>query len=272
MSPSRRAPGCTTACGCAGLGDDPLCVPMFSIITACQNQAATIEACVASVAEQRFTSVEHVIVDRHSRDDSLSRIHGERDRLSIVYGSAADSRYRAWNRGIGQAQGEILGFLDADDTLAGSDVLQCAAGAFAEPGVAAVCGDLLRVDARDLRLVKRRHRLGPPSAHKRARGWVPPIQALFVRKRGYRQLDSFSLDLGSAAGHAALLRLFAQPTFHVVYLGEPVVRQRAGQPGLGRMLKVLREPVYELRALRHTGLGGWQTWAWQRWSTLERWL
>ncbi len=252
-------------------GAQPLCAPTFTIVTSCKDSAQTIEDCVNSVARQSFTSVEHVVVDRHSRDDSMERIYAQRERLSIVYGNAADSRFQAWNRGIGHAGGDVVGFLDARDALADPEVLMRVANVFEDPAVSAVYGDVLCVDQRDLRRVRRRRHLGPISPTRLARGWVPPTQAMFVRTSWYRGIDGFAPGMRFAADYAASLRLFSHPAFNAVYLGEPVVRQRPDQLAIGRLLDLLRAPRDQVQALRAAQLGGWYAWARHRVYTLEGW-
>lgn len=192
--------------------------PSFTIITACRNNAATIEECVESVARQTLDCVEHVVVDSHSRDDSIERIYPNRDRHSIVYGSESDTRFQAWNRGIGQATGEIIGFVNADAVLAHPDVLKQVAEAFEDPWASAVYGDILCVEAHNTCNVVWHSHLGPVTDRRLAHGWVPPTAALFVRKSWYRRIDGFPPCMRTAADYATSLRLFSHPFFKAVYL------------------------------------------------------
>jgi glycosyltransferase involved in cell wall biosynthesis len=246
--------------------------PKITIITACKNNSSTIETCMASVAEQTFGCVEHVVVDRRSSDESIERIHAQRDRLCIVYGRDTDTRFQAWNRGIGQASGGILGFVDGADALADPDVLKRVAEAFAHPWVSAVYGDILCVDAQDVRRVVRHHTIGPFSRERLSRGWVPPTTSLFVRRSWYRRIGGFSPDLRVAAGYDASLRLFSHQFFKATYLRRPVVRQRLVLPEFQQFRESLRTPLEELHALRASQIGGWQALAWHNLSKLGHWL
>jgi glycosyltransferase len=252
--------------------DEPSRDPSFTIITACRNNAATIEECVQSVARQTLRNVEHVVVDSHSQDDSIERIYASRERLSIVYGSSSDNRFQAWNRGIGQATGDVVGFVNADEVLANPDVLKQVAEAFEHPWTSAVYGDILCVDARNACHVVRQNRLGPATAQKLARGWVPPTSSLFVRKSWYRRIDGFSPGMRTTADYAATLRLFSYPFFNAVYLGEPVIRQRITPPSFRQLRRALIAPREELKALRAAQVGGWHSLVWNRLTRIEQWL
>jgi glycosyltransferase len=255
-----------------GPKEQPLAAPLFTIITACRNSSATIDDCLASVAAQNIDGVEHVVVDRHSRDDTIERLHAHRHRLSIVYGSANDTRFQAWNRGIGHASGDILGFVDGTDALANPHVLRRVAAAFQDPEISAVYGDVLCVDARDIDHVMMHHYVGPVSRKRLSRGWVPPTTALFVRKPWYLRIDGFSPNMKSAADYEALLRLFSYPFFKVAYLGVPVVKQRLTAPSIRQLRGIFGSPGEELLALRSTRVGGWQALAWRSLARIGHWL
>lgn len=270
MSQTHRAPTFEES----GFGPARQAAPSLkiSIITDCQDNADTIDTCLASVAEQTFAGVEHVVIDRHSQDGSFEQVYAQRDRLSIVYGSREESRFQAWNRGIGQASGDVLGFLRGTDALADPEVLDAVAGAFAHPWVSAVYGDILYVHAQDARHVVRQHAVGAASASRLARGWVPPTASLFVRRSWYRRIGGFSPALKVAADYDASLRLFSHPFFKATYLPRAVTRQRRLPSDLRRLRTAWRVPLEELEALRASRVGGLPTLAWRSLSKLGPWL
>lgn len=244
----------------------------FSIVTACKNNSSTIEGCMASVAEQTYSSVEHVVVDCASKDDSIERIYAQRDRLSIIYGREDDSRFMAWNRGIGQASGDVLGFVDGADALANADVLTRVAEAFSHPWVSAVYGDVLCVHPNDTRHILRSHNVGEFSPKKLRRGWAPPTSSLFVRRSWYRRIGGFSTQMKVAADYDASLRLFSHRFFKAAYLREPVVRRRVSPLSARELRMALLTPFEELQALRTSQLGGWRALTMHNISKLGHWL
>lgn len=266
MSYSHRAVALEDSlCGSARKAGQSLAI---SIITDCRDNSASIDHCLASVAEQTFTAVEHVVVDRHSHDDSLQRIYAQRDHLSIVYGARDDTRFEAWNRGIGQASGDVLGFLNGTDELAGPGVLEAVARAFAHPWVSAVYGDILYVHARDARHGVRRHAVGAASTARLARGWVPPTTSMFVRRSWYRRIGGFSPTFRVAADYDASLRLFSHPFFKATYLAQAITRQRLIPLQPRQLGSAWRVPIEELEALRTAQVGGWAALAWRGLSKL----
>jgi glycosyltransferase involved in cell wall biosynthesis len=117
-------------------------MPTVTVVTPCYNAAAFIEETIDSVANQRFTDWEHVVVDDGSTDRSaalVARRAAATPRLRLI---------RQTNRGVcharnagaraADAESRYLLFLDADDRLR-PDMLQTLVGhldAHPEVGIA----------------------------------------------------------------------------------------------------------------------------------------
>lgn len=84
-----------------------------SIITPLWNGAATIRACLDSVADQGIDGVEHLVIDNRSTDDgpAIAAQAGAR-LLSCPHRQGAAA---ARNVGLAAARGRWVAFLDADD-------------------------------------------------------------------------------------------------------------------------------------------------------------
>lgn len=95
-------------------GSDPTGLPSITIVTPCFNSVATIQGTLDSVRAQKYPGLQHVVVDGGSTDGTvqiLQRAEG------ISYLSEPDrGRVDACNKGVGLAEGEVIGWLNADDT------------------------------------------------------------------------------------------------------------------------------------------------------------
>jgi glycosyltransferase involved in cell wall biosynthesis len=100
--------------------------PKISIITPTFNAAATIAACIESVAEQTYPAKEHWIIDGVSTDDTMTIVQQYAAVYPhIRYVSEKDKGiYDAMNKGIALSEGEWLYFLGADDTFYNNQVLE----------------------------------------------------------------------------------------------------------------------------------------------------
>jgi len=90
-------------------------LPMISIITPSYNQKKFIEQTILSVQRQKYPSYEHIVIDGGSTDGTIAVLkkYGKKVRwISEPDKGQAD----AINKGMRLAKGEILAYLNSDDT------------------------------------------------------------------------------------------------------------------------------------------------------------
>ena len=98
--------------------DTDVAQPFLSVLIPCWNAAATIQTALASVLEAQSVSLEVVVVDDASTDDTaaiVQRVAEQDPRIVLVRQPANAGVSAARNRGLGTVRGTWLAFLDADD-------------------------------------------------------------------------------------------------------------------------------------------------------------
>ena len=108
---------------------------MFSIIVPTLNVAATLDACLDSIARQTFSEFELVLIDGGSTDGTLDIANSFAPELGgrlFIHCGTDQGAYDAMNRGVGLAAGAWLLFLGGDDTLYEADTLARVAAFIAE--------------------------------------------------------------------------------------------------------------------------------------------
>jgi glycosyltransferase involved in cell wall biosynthesis len=87
----------------------------ISIITPSYNQAKYIERTIKSILNQDYKDVEYIIIDGGSTDGTLDIIKNYQSR--IIWVSEMDNgQSNAINKGLRLATGEIITFINSDDT------------------------------------------------------------------------------------------------------------------------------------------------------------
>lgn len=90
----------------------------LSIVIPIHNADAYLERCLNSVVSQTLKDIEIICVDDNSKDKSseiLQSFVKKDDRIRILTLSETSGQSHARNVGISEAQGEFIGFVDADD-------------------------------------------------------------------------------------------------------------------------------------------------------------
>jgi glycosyltransferase involved in cell wall biosynthesis len=90
-------------------------LPLVSIVTPSYNKGRFIEETILSIRIQTYPRIEHIVIDGGSTDGTLDILRKYEDRL--VWVSEPDKgQSDAINKGWRRAKGEVLAYLNADDT------------------------------------------------------------------------------------------------------------------------------------------------------------
>jgi len=191
----------------------------FSVIMPVLNGARFIEASIESVRAQQHGDWQLLVMDGGSTDGSLdiAQRHATEDPRIEVHSAPDTGQYQALSRGLDQASGEVLSWLNADD-LYTSWALDTAALAFEETGSAWVSGQPAQWDATGrLRSILP---LGHVSQARLAAGWhhdelfgCLQQESLFFRRTlwtGLSDTDRTRFASARLAGDFLLWKLFAR--------------------------------------------------------------
>ncbi|MDJ1007871.1 MAG: glycosyltransferase family 2 protein [Paracoccaceae bacterium] len=228
----------------------------ISIITAVRNRADTIRSAIESLQAQTHTELEHIVMDAVSTDGTLDIVKRFSDARTAVHSAPDDGIYDALNKGKSRATGDVVGVLHSDDFLADPHALRRVAGAFDDPRVDAVYGDLHYVSKDNPDRVVRNWRSGAFRPEALRWGWMPPHPALFLRRRVIEQHGLYDTSFRIAADYDAILRYFSQPGFRAVYVPQVFVKMRVGGESNRSLERILLKSREDYRALRKNNVGG----------------
>lgn len=178
---------------------DTACPPLISIITVTYNAAENLAHTLQSVAGQTFPHYEHIIMDGASTDDT-PEVVARCQNPNIRFISAADKGiYDAMNKGLAEATGDYVVFINAGDTFHSNKTLSEVAELIMDndfPGV--VYGQTDLVD-KNRKRVGGRHLTAPDQLtyHSFADGMLVCHQAFIALRRIAGDYDTryrFSAD------------------------------------------------------------------------------
>ena len=122
-------------------------LPLVSVVTPSYQQGAFIAATVESVLSQDYPNLEYWVVDGGSRDETLTELERFRHdpRLQLI--SERDrGQSDAINKGWARCRGQILAWLNSDDTYLPGAIRAQVATLMRTPEAGAVYGDACYID------------------------------------------------------------------------------------------------------------------------------
>lgn len=221
-------------------------LPLVSIVTPSFNQASYLEETIRSVLDQDYPAIEYIIVDGGSTDGSLEIIQRYADRLAWWVSEPDRGQTDAINKGFARARGDILAWLNSDDTYLSRAVSEAVACLQDHPQAGMVYGDANLID--EAGAVIGRFPAAQTDYRRLRRGYVHiPQQAAFFRASLWRQVGPldptfyFAMDYDLWVRLAKVAPIYYQPrlwaNFRIHGGGKSVVADERCWP---EMLRVHR--------------------------------
>ncbi len=179
---------------------------LVSIITPSYNQGRFLEATIRSVLEQDYPEIEYFVMDGGSNDESPQILQRYSDRLAGWVSEKDRGQTDAINKGFARAHGELLAWINSDDTYEPGAIRKAVQFAREHPQAGFFYGDANFIDENG-RVIGRF-----PAAQtdlKRLRqGYVHvPQQATFFRADLWRQVGPLDPSFYFAMDYDLWVRL-----------------------------------------------------------------
>ena len=182
--------------------------PLVSIITVAFNAESTIEQTIRSVLRQTYDNVEYIIVDGNSSDRTLDIIRTYDDQIDYWMSEPDEGISDAFNKGIAQSIGTIIGIINADDWLSENQI-ELGVKALHESPADFVFGNLLFHDCNGEVKYKM---YGDPGYTNIISSKMPDLRhpTVLVKRVAYERIGLFDADFCFAMDYEWLLRLHKQ--------------------------------------------------------------
>ena len=187
-------------------------LPLVSIITPSFNQARFLERTMQSVFAQDYPRIEYIVVDGGSTDGSVDVIKQHQSRLAWWVSEQDKGQTDAINKGFNRAKGDILAWLNSDDTYNPQAVSEAVKFLVENSEVALVYADCSFVDEEDRLIGKFK---SAQTDYRRLReGYVHiPQQTMFFRAKYWKELGPLDPSFYFAMDYDLWTRVAAKAPF-----------------------------------------------------------
>ena len=201
----------------------------ISIITVCLNSKKTIRDTLNSVLSQTYTNIEHIIIDGGSTDGTYKIIEEYPNKNKKVYIKKKTGIYSAMNEGIKRSTGEIICILNSDDIYNSNTTIENTVKYIEKyPKFDLYFGDVVYFEGNQFYDIKRYYQAKKFSVNLMQNGDMPPHPASFVRKKIYKKIGLYNMDMKIASDFDFFLRCLKINNRKYKLLNQIIVRMRVG--------------------------------------------
>jgi len=148
--------------------------PDLTIVTVVRNSVPELKKTITSVSGQKYPHIAFIVIDGGSTDDTKEVIKTHANHIAYWISEPDRGPYDAMNKGLAQATGEWILFLNAGDTFADPSILsRIFANDMSECDV--IYGDCIR-DYRSFKVLQK-----AASPEQLWKGMICSHQSMFIR-------------------------------------------------------------------------------------------
>lgn len=227
----------------------------ISVITVVYNGAETIEETIQSVLSQSYGDIQYIVIDGASTDGTIDIIKKYQGKIDQVVSEPDEGIYDAMNKGIALASGDVVGFLNADDTYQNELILQKIANCFNEMQIDACYADLVYVSPTNTNRILRYWRSCDYKLGLFLSGWMPAHPTFYVKKSIYNRFGVFDISYKLQSDFELTMRFMHVHKISTIYIPEVFVRMRYGGASNQSLRNIIRGNIEAYQATKKHNLG-----------------
>ena len=207
-----------------------------SLITCTLNSEKTIKNCCLSIQSQTHDNIEHIILDKNSRDKTIPIIKQFGIKNLKIFQQKSIGIYGALNEGMKISNGEIIGVLHSDDELVDKKVIKIIAQKFLDNNLDVLFSNLFYTKKNDTNKIVRRWTSNLKEGiqsnsnlnKKIKNGWMPPHTTLFIRKDLLTKIGYYDENLKISSDYDFMIRLLKKENLKFFFLDKFTIKMRIG--------------------------------------------
>lgn len=223
--------------------------PLISIVVPTYNCSRFVAQAVESALAQTYSPIEVIVVDDGSTDDTREKLEPFQSRIRYRYqtnGGVSTAR----NRGIKEARGELIAFLDADDVWLPEKLMKQWESLQAQPECPLIHTDIYHLQepaGERIRAQDQRERLVGSCYLQLFWRNAITTSSVLVRRSCLEEVGLFDEEIRGASTEDKDLWLRIARSHPFAYIGEPLVVYRLHETnGTGQQCKMAEDEHFVL--------------------------
>ena len=196
-----------------------------SIITVALNSSKTLISTIESVNIQSYKNIEHILIDGESSDGTVDIFVQNALRNAVVKSESDEGIYDAMNKGLKLAQGDIVGFLNSDDSFMHENVVTEIVNGI-NKGFDLVHGNLVYVDQKDV--IKRFWNSKGFRPENLRDSMSPAHPTLYCKKTILDSLNGFDTSYKIAGDIDFMIRALLVKNCSIYHINDTLIKMKLG--------------------------------------------
>lgn len=237
----------------------------ISIITTTFNSENTILDTIESLNSQTFKNFNLIVIDNLSEDKTLKKIKENFNGSLKIISEKDQGIYYALNKGIDNADGDIIFILHSNDKIIENDCLEKIYKLFINFKPDLIYGDII-IENNLIKKFKRDWISNKKILNNKIitadfynneirRGWVPPHTSLFIKKDLAQRVGKYDTEYDISADYDYMVRLFSIKNIKILYTNNYIVSMSSGGKST-KILNFLSKMLQDYKIINKHRLGG----------------
>ena len=225
-----------------------------SLITISFNSIETIQETIDTVKSQSILGdIEYIVIDGNSTDGTKELLANESCITKFI--SEKDyGIYDAMNKGLRIATGDIVGFINSDDLLLESNVIENIVQAFRDYNADVVYANLFYVKREDPSIIVRKWKSKKYFNRFFEFGHVPPHPTFYIKIDLLDKVGLFNTRFKLAADYEFMFRTLKIQNLRAHYLDKYTVKMRLGGATNLSLGNIFKQNIEIMKAWEVNGL------------------